>query len=109
MGHVIKRKNILTVLKKEHISIALQQETRLSDKEHMKLKRDWVGQIYFSSYMTNSTGTAILIHKNIPFILEHVEYDSKGRFVLISGLILGRNITVGNVYAPNIDCPNFMS
>lgn len=29
--------------------------------------------------------------------------------MLISGLIVGKHITIGNVYAPNVDCPNFMS
>ncbi len=51
IGHVIKRKKILTFLKKERISIALLQETHLLDVEHCKLKRDCVGQIYYSFYV----------------------------------------------------------
>lgn len=109
IGHVIKRKKILTFLKKEHVSIALLQETHLSDTEHCKLKRDWVGQIYYSSFTSNSRGVAILIHKNIPFSLDHLESDSEGRFVLVSGYIFGVHLTIGNVYAPNIDCPSFTS
>lgn len=83
LGHVIKRKKILTYLKKYKSDIALLQETKLSDTEHLKLKRDWVGQVYFSSHSQNKKGTAIPINKNLPFILEHEEKDAEGRFILI--------------------------
>lgn len=62
LGHPIKRKRVLTFLKKEKVNIAFLQETHLSDIEHQKLKRDWVGQVFFSSYTTQKRGTAILIH-----------------------------------------------
>lgn len=109
LGHVIKMKRILTYLKKQKSDIALLQETRLSDTEHLKLKRDWAGKIYFSSHSQNKKGTAILINKNLPFILEHEEKDSEGRFILITGSILEQHITILNIYAPNNDSPQFMS
>lgn len=83
LGHVIKRKKISTHLKKQKSDIALLQETRLSDTEHLKLKRDWVGKVYFSSHSQNKEGTAIFINQNLPFILEHEEKDSEGRSILI--------------------------
>ncbi|KAI5611434.1 hypothetical protein C0J50_11822, partial [Silurus asotus] len=89
--------------------IALLQETHLSDAKHLKLKRDWVGEVYFSSFSSNKQGVAILIHKHFPFILEQVEKDPEGRFVLITGRILGKPLTVLNVYAPNEDSPDFIS
>ena len=109
IGHVIKRKKILTHLKKQKSDIVLLQETKLSDTEHLKLRRDWVGRVYFSSHSQNKRGTAILIHKNIPFILEHEEKDPEGRFILITGSILKKHITILNVYAPNSDSPHFIS
>ena len=45
--HPIKRMKILCFLKKDKVQIAYIQETHLVDKEHMKLKRDWVGQAYY--------------------------------------------------------------
>uniref|UniRef100_A0A3Q3H395 Reverse transcriptase domain-containing protein n=2 Tax=Kryptolebias marmoratus TaxID=37003 RepID=A0A3Q3H395_KRYMA len=109
LGHVIKKKKVLTFLKKNTLDIALLQETRLSATEHLKLKRDWVGNVYFSAHSQNKKGTAILIHKNLPFILEHEEKDSEGRFILITGSIHGQHITILNVYAPNDDSPQFIS
>lgn len=107
IGHVIKRKKILTHLKKQKSDITLLQETRLS--EHLKLKRDWVGHTNFSSHLQNKRGTAILIKKNLPFILEHEEKDPEGRFILITGSILHQHINILNVYAPNQDSPHFIS
>ena len=80
-GRVIKRKKILAYLKTQKSDIALLQETRLSDIEHLKLKRDWVGKIYFSSHSQNKKRATILINKNLPFILEHKEKDSERRFI----------------------------
>lgn len=48
----IKRKKCF--LKKEQVHIALLQETHLSADEHLKLKRDWVGQVFSSSFTSKS-------------------------------------------------------
>ena len=88
--------------------IALLQETRPSDTEHLKLKRDWVDKVYFSSHSQNKKGTAIFINKNLPFILKHEEKHLEWRFILIRGLILEQHITILNIYAPNNDSPQFM-
>lgn len=50
INHPIKRKKILSQLKKLNCSIALLQETHLDEKEHLKLRREWVGQIFSSAY-----------------------------------------------------------
>lgn len=108
LGHPIKRKRILTFLKKEKADVALLQETHLSSEEHKKLKRDWVGQVYFSSFASNKRGVATLIHKNLPFIFKEQFNDPEGRYVLIHGTLYGRELTLLNIYAPNADCPKFM-
>ena len=38
----VKRKRVLTYLKKLKIDIAFIQETHLTPLEHRKLKRDWI-------------------------------------------------------------------
>lgn len=81
LGHAIKRKKTLCALKKEKADIALLQETHLCDAEHAKLRRAWVGQVYFSSFKSNSRGTAILSHKNVPFIIDKNTSDPEGRFI----------------------------
>ena len=70
LGNPIKRNKVLSLLKKDKADVVFLQETFLSDTEHLKLKRDWIGQVYFSSYKTHSRGTAIVINKTCPFELE---------------------------------------
>lgn len=67
LGNPIIRGEKLSLLKKNKVHVALLHETFLSEIEHLKLQRDWVGQVYFSSYKSHSRGTAILINKTIPF------------------------------------------
>lgn len=82
------------------MEIALLQETHLKDQEHLQLKRDWVGQTFFSSHTSNSRGVCILINKTLPFKLESCVKDGSGRYVIIKGLLFGKYISILHVYAP---------
>lgn len=59
--------------------------------------------------MSNTRGVATLKRNYIPFSLEHVESDSEGRFVLVSGHIYGVHLTIGHVYALDTDNTSFIS
>lgn len=85
LGNPIKRKRVLTFL--SLILILILQETHLSNDEHKKLKKDWVGQVYFSSFTSNERGTALLIHKKLPFIFKEQSNDCEGRYILIRGTL----------------------
>uniref|UniRef100_A0A3Q0QX31 exodeoxyribonuclease III n=1 Tax=Amphilophus citrinellus TaxID=61819 RepID=A0A3Q0QX31_AMPCI len=102
INNAIKRQKILTFLKKENTKIALLSETHLTDSEHLKLRRTWVGQEFHSSYNSKSRGVAILIHRSLPFTLEKTMSDKDGRYVLISGYLYGEHILIGCIYGPNI-------
>lgn len=107
LNHVIKRQKTLTLLKKEKCQVALLQETHLSDQEHNKLRRNWVGQVFYSSYKSNSRGVAILLHRNLPFTLDRTISDGEGRYILVAGHIYGEHVLLGSIYAPNIYDPAF--
>lgn len=96
----VKRRKILTSLKKEGVEIALLQETHLEDQEHLKLKRDWVSNSFYSSYTSNSRGVCILFSKKLPFTLESCVKDSNGRYIIIKGSLYGKYISILNIYAP---------
>uniref|UniRef100_A0AAY4BML7 Reverse transcriptase domain-containing protein n=3 Tax=Denticeps clupeoides TaxID=299321 RepID=A0AAY4BML7_9TELE len=109
INHVIKRQKLLSFFQKEKCQIALLQETHLSDTEHMKLRRNWVGQVFFSSYRSNSRGVAILLHKNLSFKFEKSITDNEGRYVLLSGILYGEHVVIGCIYAPTVYEPQFFS
>lgn len=69
-NNVIKCKKLLSWPKKERVNIALLQEIQLTDKEHEKLRRDWAGQVYYSSLSANKREVTIFINKNTPFTIE---------------------------------------
>lgn len=109
INHVIKRQKILSFLKKEKCQVAFLQETHLSDLEHVKLRRSWVGQVFYSSYNSRSRGAAILLHRSLPFTLEKTVHDKEGRYVLLSGYLFGEHVSFGCVYAPTAYEASFFS
>lgn len=109
INNVVKRRKVLSSLKKEGAHIALIQETHLSDLEHVKLRRDWVGQVFYSSFNSKSRGVAILLHKRLPFTLEKCIKDNEGRYVIISGFLYGERLILGCIYSPNTFEASFYS
>lgn len=108
LKHPIKRKTILSQLKKLNCSIALLQETHLDDKEHRKLRREWVGQVFSSSCKEGrKRGVAILVHRALGLTVEKTHADKEGRHILIVGSIGGIKISILNLYAPNEDDSTF--
>lgn len=108
INHPIKRKKIISQLKRLNCSVALLQETHLSAEEHKKLRREWVGQVFSASCGgEKKRGVAILCHKSLCFVPEKVHEDKKGRHVLVVGTIGNVNVTILNLYAPNEEDPGF--
>lgn len=101
INNVVKRQKLLSFFKKEKCQLAFIQETHLSDLEHVKLRRSWVGQVFYSSYNSKSRGVAVLIHRSLPFTLDKSISDKEGRYVLLSGYLYSELIVLGCVYAPN--------
>ena len=87
-------------------SIALLQETHLSEGEHKKLRWEWVNQVYSASF-GKKRGVAILINKSLAFSLEKNIHDKMGRFVMVVGRIGDMEISILNLYAPNEQDDNF--
>lgn len=106
LNHPIKRKKIFNQLKKTHCSIALLQETHLSENEHMKLRREWVNLVYSASH-GKKRGVAVLINRALAFSTEKVVQDKLGRFVMVVGSVGELEFSILNVYAPNEHDPNF--
>lgn len=106
LNHPIKRKKILSQLKKLQCAIALIQETHLNEIEHKKLKREWVNQVFHASY-GKKRGVAILINKSLPFSAEKVIKDYMGRYIMVVGTIGDMTILILNIYAPNEENESF--
>lgn len=77
------------------------QETHLRTGDHTRLRKQWAGQVFHSSFNSKSRSTAILIHKRVMFLAEQVLSDPEGRFVIVSGILFQTPVVLVNVYAPN--------
>lgn len=97
----IKRSKILSKVRAEQAHIVYLQETHLTDKEHLKLKRMGFTKLFFSSYKSgHRRGVATLISSKLNFEKVSELGDKEGRFILVKGKIDGNPITLLNVYAP---------
>lgn len=109
LNHPIKRRKIFSHLKKLNAGIAFLQETHLRTADHSKIRGNWIGQVYHSNFNSKSRGTAILINKNIPFVMSKVEADPSGRYVIIVGRLYNTPVILANIYAPNWDNSEFFT
>ena len=53
-------------------------------------------------------GVAILISDKIDFKTKTITKDKEGQYILIKGLIQEEDITIVNIYAPNIGTPQYI-
>ena len=85
--------------------IVFLQETHLYRAEML---REWENtfkeyKCYFNFGEFNSRGTAIFIHKSIPFTCQGVIQDRKGRCSIVKGIMYGERVSLVSVYAPHGD------
>ena len=97
MGHLKTKKQDVVFL----------QETHCCPQESVKLCRDWVGHVSFSAGSSKSRGVAILINKSLQFRLRREVKDEEGRIIIILAEIQGHALILANIYAHNVDQPNF--
>lgn len=110
LGGPIKRARVFSHLKNLNTDIAfLLQETHLRLCDHTRLRKPWIGQVFHSSFNSRSRGTAILLHKRLPFSPEEIILDPNSRYIIVVGILSQTPVILVCVYAPNWDCPNFMT
>lgn len=105
----MKCSRVFSHLKTLSSDIIFLQETHLRTSDHIRLRKQWIGQVYHSSFNNKSRATAILIHKRVMFLAGQVISDPEGRFVIVGGVLFHTPVVLVNVNAPNWDNPTFMS
>lgn len=107
LNHPVKRKKVFSRLQQLRAGVVFLQETHLHDLDHWRLGKCWTGQYFHSNFKAKARGTAILVGRNIPFVVSNIISDKNGRFIIVSGKLCDKLVTLANVYAPNFDDVQF--
>lgn len=109
LNHPVKRKKVLLHLDYLKADIAFLQETHLQVADQIRLTGGWIGQTFHSSFNSKTRGLAILVRKNIPFVVSNIDSDPMGRYIIVMGRLYGLPVILVNIYAPNWDDNTFFT
>jgi exonuclease III len=104
----IKRHQLANWIKKEDPTICCLQETHLSDRNKQGLRVKTWKKIYQHNDPPKQAEVAILISDKVDFKLTLIKRDKGKHSILIKGEIHQKEITIINLYAPNVSAHNFI-
>ena len=86
----------------------LSTETHFRPKDTYGLKvRGWKNTSHANGKQKKA-GVAILISDKIDLKIKNITRDKEGQYIMIKGLIQEEDITIVNIYAPNIGAPQYI-
>ena len=103
-----KRHRLAEWIQKQDPYICCLQETHFRHKNTYRLKvRGWK-KIFHAKGKQKKAGVAILISDKIDFKIKTIIRDKEGHYITIKGSIQEEDITIVNIYAPNIGAPQYI-
>ena len=72
------------------------------NKGHIQTESEGLKKIFHTSRDQKKAGVAILISDKIDFKTKAMKRDKEGDYIMIKGSIQKEDITIINIYAPNI-------
>ena len=69
--------------------------------------RGWK-DIFHASGKQKKAGVAILISEKIVLKIKNITRDKEGHYIMIKGSIQEEDITIVNIYVPNIGAPQYI-
>ena len=101
----IKRHRVTEWIRKQDPSRCCLQETHFRPKGTFRVKiRGW-RTIYHANGQQKKAGVAILISDNLDFKIKTLSRDAEGHYVIIKVSIHQEDLTIVNIYAPNVTAP----
>ena len=103
-----RRQRLAEWIQKQDPYICCLQETHFRPKDTYRLKvRGWK-KIFHENGNQKKAGVAILISDKIAFKIKTIIRETEGQYIMIKGSIQKENITIVNIYAPNIGVPQYI-
>ena len=97
-----KRQRLAKWIQNQDPYICWLQETHLKTRDAYRLKVKGWKKIFHANGDQKKAGVAILISDKIGFEIQAVKRDKEGHYIMIKGSIQEEDITIINIYAPNI-------
>ena len=97
-----KRHRLAELIQKQDPHVYCLQETHCRPSETCRLKVKGWKNIFHADGNQKKARVAILVSDNIDFKIKNVTRDKEGYYITIKGSIQGEDISIINVYAPNI-------
>ena len=97
-----KRQRLAEWIQKQDPYICCLQETHLKTEDTYKLKVKGWKKIFHANRDQKKAGVVILISDKIDFKIKAVKREKEGHYIMIKGSIQEEDITIINIYAPNI-------
>ena len=102
-----KRHRLAEWIQKQDTYICCLQEIHFKSKDTYRLKvRGWK-TIFYANGRQKKAGVAILISDKIDLKIKIIR-DKEGHYIMIKGSIQEKDITIVNIYAPNIGAPQYI-
>ena len=102
MNAPTKRQRLAEWIQKQDPYICCLQETHLKTRDTYRLKVKGWKKIFHANRDQKKAGVAILISDKIDFQRKAMKRNKEGHYILIKGSIQVEDITIINIYAPNI-------
>ena len=97
-----QRQRLAEWIQKQDPYICCLQETHLKTRDTYRLKVKGWKNMFHTNRDQKKAGVAILISDKIDFEIKAVKRDKEGHYIMIKGSIQEKDITIINIYAPNI-------
>ena len=103
-----KRQRLVEWIQKQDPYICCLQETHLKTRDTYGLKVKGWKKIFHANGEQKKAGVEILIPDKIDFKTKAVKRDKEGHYIMIKGSIQEEDITIINIYAPNLGVPQYV-
>ena len=104
-----KRHRLAEWIQKQDTYICCLLETHFSPRDTYRLKVRGQKKIFHANGNQKKAGVAILISDKIDFKIKIIRRDKEGYYIIIKGLIQEEDITIVNIYGPNIGAPQYIT
>ena len=108
MNAPTKRQRLAEWTQKQDPYICCLQETHLKTGDTYRLKVKGWKKIFHANWDQKKAGVTILVSDKLDFKTKAVKRDKEGHYIMIKGSIQEEDITIINIYPPNMGAPQYV-